>query len=121
MGLPEDTKIAVGTSMIDAHAGSLGMLATRPIRNVTGFENQLGIIAGTSACHMALSRMPKAVPGVWGPYYSAVLPSMWLNEGGQSAVGYLLDHLLETHPSYDLVKTDADNKGIFEISKFLVF
>ncbi len=50
---------------------------------------------------MALSRRAVSVPGVWGPYFSAVLPGMWLLEGGQTAVGSLMDHLLQTHPAYD--------------------
>ena len=28
--------------------------------------------------------------GVWGPYYSAMVPGFWLNEGGQSATGKLV-------------------------------
>jgi len=43
---------------------------------------------------MALSREPRVVPGGWGPYFGAVAPGLWLNEGGQSATGALLDHLL---------------------------
>ncbi len=50
---------------------------------------------------MALSRRAVSVPGVWGPYFSAVLPGMWLLEGGQTAVGSLMDHLLQTHPAYE--------------------
>ena len=46
---------------------------------------------------MALSRKPRAVPGVWGPYFGAVAPDLWLNEGGQSATGALLDHILAWH------------------------
>ena len=46
---------------------------------------------------MALSRRPRAVPGVWGPYFGAVAPDLWLNEGGQSATGALLDHILAWH------------------------
>ena len=41
--------------------------------------------------------MPTFVPGVWGPYFSAMLPGLWLNEGGQSATGALIDHIITTH------------------------
>lgn len=37
-----------------------------------------------------VSTQPLFVPGVWGPYLSAMLPELWLNEGGQSATGRLV-------------------------------
>ena len=46
---------------------------------------------------MAVSREPKFVPGIWGPYYSAMIPGLWLTEGGQSATGALIDHVVESH------------------------
>ena len=58
---------------------------------------RLALIGGTSSCHMAVSREPRFVPGVWGPYFSAMVPGMWLTEGGQSATGALLDHVIATH------------------------
>lgn len=44
---------------------------------------------------------PTFVHGVWGPYGDVIFPGMWLLEGGQSATGKLLDHIVETHPSYN--------------------
>lgn len=36
------------------------------------------------------SDTPVLVPGVWGPYYSAMVANKYLNEGGQSAAGSLV-------------------------------
>lgn len=62
------------------------------------------MICGTSTCHMAVSENKIFVDGVWGPYYSAMIPDLWLNEGGQSATGKLLDHVIDTHPATLLIK-----------------
>ena len=63
-------------------------------------EGRMALIAGTSCCHMLSSVEPVFVPGVWGPSYSAMLPGMFLNEGGQSTAGKLLDHVTEGHKAY---------------------
>ncbi len=86
--------IAVAVSMIDAHAGALGVLGATPEGEL---DQRLALIAGTSNCHMALSAEQRTVKGIWGPYYGALLPDAWLNEGGQSASGALLDHILDSH------------------------
>jgi len=46
---------------------------------------------------MAVSREPFYPRGIWGPYRSAMIPGMWLTEGGQSATGALIDHVIDTH------------------------
>ena len=46
---------------------------------------------------MALSTEPRPFDGVWGPYFGVALPDLWLSEGGQSATGALLDHLIRWH------------------------
>ncbi len=92
--------IPVGTSIIDAHAGGLGMVGAAigdRAPTAADLETRLALIGGTSSCHMAVSAEPRFVPGVWGPYYSAMVPDLWLNEGGQSATGALVDHLIRTH------------------------
>ena len=47
---------------------------------------------------------PLFVPGIWGPYAHVLLPNHWLLEAGQSATGKLLDHIIQTHPSYQKIK-----------------
>jgi len=91
LGLSTDCFVGVG--MIDAHAGALGALGAELAGS--RLDNRIAMVAGTSTCQMALSREPRFVPGVWGPYFGAVAPGLWLNEGGQSATGALLDHLLD--------------------------
>lgn len=48
---------------------------------------------------MAVSENEIFVDGVWGPYYGAMVPDLWLNEGGQSTTGKLIDHVINTHPA----------------------
>jgi ribulose kinase len=47
---------------------------------------------------MVLSNTAHFVPGLWGPYYGAVLPEMFLNEAGQSAAGSVLKMVLDLKP-----------------------
>lgn len=90
------TNCHVGAGLIDAHAGALGVLgAFAP--DVDTIDRHLALIAGTSSCVMALSAEDRPTTGVWGPYFGAVLPGVWLNEGGQSATGALLDHIIRWH------------------------
>jgi FGGY-family pentulose kinase len=91
------TACVVGCGLIDAHAGALGVLGPSIDRGSAELDRNLALIAGTSSCLMALSAVPRPVAGVWGPYLGAVAPGLWLNEGGQSATGALLDHILALH------------------------
>jgi FGGY-family pentulose kinase len=107
----------VGASLIDAHAGGVGMLGASVDGMGLPCEGQamtsrLALICGTSSCHMALSTKPCFVPGVWGPYFSAMVPGLWLNEGGQSATGKLLKHIIDCHPAATLVKNQALKRGV---------
>jgi FGGY-family pentulose kinase len=90
------TACRVGVGLIDAHAGALGVLGGFA-EDLQKIDHHLGLIAGTSSCVMALSTEARPTPGVWGPYFGAVLPNCWLNEGGQSATGALLDHIIRWH------------------------
>lgn len=94
-GLLPGTVVAAG--LIDAHAGGL---ATVGAQGAAGsLQSRMAYVMGTSACTMASSAQPAFVPGVWGPYFSAMVPGLWLSEGGQSAAGAAIDHLVQCHPA----------------------
>jgi FGGY-family pentulose kinase len=82
---------------------------TRP--DAAALLHRLALVGGTSSCHMAVSVEPRFVPGVWGPYYAAMVPGLWLNEGGQSATGSLIDHMVMTHAAYPAVLEQARAAG----------
>lgn len=103
-GLPAGVPVAAG--MIDAHAGGIGTVGVGQ-----GATSNLAYVFGTSSCTMTTTREPVFVPGVWGPYYSAMVPGLWLNEGGQSAAGAAIDQLLLFHPAADEAKALAKSKG----------
>jgi len=102
LGLLPGTPVATG--IIDAHAGGLALLGGAP-------EGGLAIISGTSCCHLVNSRTPLMVPGVWGPYFGAMLPGWWLNEAGQSAAGSLVDWTLRQCDAWPALQTAADASG----------
>jgi len=105
LGLVAGTPVAAG--MIDAHAGGIGTVG------VDGPpENNLGYVFGTSSCTMTSTHRPVFVPGVWGPYFSAMVPGMWLNEGGQSAAGAAIDQLLFFHPAANEASVLAKTRGL---------
>ena len=117
LGLLEGTP--VGASLIDAHAGGVGTIGGRGKSSAAvDVCRRLAYIMGTSACIMATTSEARFVPGVWGPYYSGMVPGFWLNEGGQSAAGAAIDHLVKAHPAYSETVATARADGL-EILEFL--
>jgi D-ribulokinase len=108
MGLLPGTSVAAG--LIDAHAGGIGTVAAQG--GAQDAATCLGYVFGTSSCTMTTTAEAKFVPGVWGPYYSAMVPGMWLNEGGQSAAGAAIDQLLGLHPRAAKAKEEAARDGL---------
>jgi D-ribulokinase len=108
LGLKPGT--AVGVGMIDAHAGAIGTLGATGLSGSIG--QRLAYVFGTSACTLNVTPEPTFVPGVWGPYHSALLPGLWLNEGGQSAAGAAIDHLVQSHPFAPEAQRKAEAAGL---------
>ena len=103
---------AVGAALIDAHAGGVGTLGVAIAGRGADMTRRLAYIFGTSACAMASSERPVFVNGVWGPYYSAMVPGLWLTEGGQSAAGAAIDHLVAMHPAAGEANRLASDAGL---------
>eukprot|EP00026_Physarum_polycephalum_P006749 Phypoly_transcript_06801.p1 GENE.Phypoly_transcript_06801~~Phypoly_transcript_06801.p1 ORF type:complete len:559 (+),score=52.18 Phypoly_transcript_06801:37-1713(+) len=114
LGLAEGTQVGVG--IIDAHAGGVGVLgAVLPGGsqvNEEELEHRLAVISGTSTCHMAVNRKQILVDGVWGPYFSAMIPDLWLAEGGESATGALIDHVIFSHTAATVIQEKAKSHNI---------
>lgn len=94
--------VAIASSLIDAHAGVISMLAFSSqgsLSEIDPYENVLCMISGTSTCHMVLNRTHAATRGVWGPYWEAIIPGYYLREAGQSATGRLIEHVITDHSS----------------------
>ncbi|CAI4344921.1 BCE_3a_G0009920.mRNA.1.CDS.1 [Saccharomyces cerevisiae] len=126
LGLTEHCVVSSG--IIDAYAGWVGTVAAKPESAVKGLaetENykkdfngaigRLAAVAGTSTCHILLSKNPIFVHGVWGPYRDVLARGFWAAEGGQSCTGVLLDHLITTHPAFTELSHMANLAGV---SKF---
>ena len=112
LGLVAGTPVGIG--IIDAHAGGLGMLGAALdglLPTPETLEERVALIGGTSSCHMAVSREPLFVPGIWGPYKSAMIPGLWLTEGGQSATGALIDHTIFSHARGAELRDEAARRG----------
>ena len=107
--------------MIDAYAGWIGTVGAKvPLESeqlssdvakndMSQAFSRLAAVAGTSTCHLALSPDPVFVSGVWGPYRDTIISGYWMAEGGQSATGELLKHVIETHPSFNQAASVAES------------
>ncbi|KAI0699834.1 Pentulose kinase [Cytidiella melzeri] len=119
LGLLEGTP--VGSAVIDAYAGWLGTIAARYkegdklseyVPNLDESRHRLAACAGTSTCHIVQSPEGVFVNGVWGPYKDPVFPGWWMNEGGQSSTGQLIDFMIKTHPAYPKLTELAEQQQV---------
>lgn len=94
MGLPAG--LPIGTTLIDAEAGALGVLGRDFARDV---NRTVALIGGTSTCYMAWAKDERPISGIWGPFKDAIFPGYWMHEAGQSFSGAALDAVLNHHPA----------------------
>jgi D-ribulokinase len=110
----------VGAGLIDAHAGAAGTLGARAGGSQVDPRRRLALILGTSSSCMALSDEARFVDGVWGPHFGALTPDQWLIDGGQSAFGATIDHLLRLHPAFGALSARAGPHALAALEKDIV-
>jgi FGGY-family pentulose kinase len=123
------TDVAVGSGVIDAYAGWVGTAAAKVPgwkAHKDGLEDassRIASVAGTSTCHLVINKKAIYTKGhviyestsdisVWGPYREVLIPGYWMAEGGQSATGALLHHVLSSHAAYPAAKQTAANQNV---------
>lgn len=94
----DPSDIVIGTSLIDAHSGMLAMLPLIASQFNSEIESSLCSLAGTSSCHMLLSKRHQFTRGIWGPYKDVILKDFYLSEAGQSLTGKLVEMCIRSHP-----------------------
>ena len=118
MGLRQGTP--VGAGLIDAHAGAAGTLGARLSGVDADPRRRLALVLGTSSSCMALSDQPRFVDGVWGPHFGALTPGQWLIDGGQSAFGGAIDHLMRLNPAFAELEARTGAKALAALEKDIV-
>jgi len=92
---------------IDAYAAMVGLDVVHPQR--------LAIVIGSSTCHMALSETPIFSKGIWGPYQGAVLPDMWILEGGQSSTGSIIKWFSDNFAAQECKEACDIGESLFDV------
>jgi L-ribulokinase len=85
-GLPEGIAVCVGN--VDAHVTAPAAKATEP--------GQMVAIMGTSTCHVMSSDVLREVPGMCGVVDGGIVAGLYGYEAGQSGVGDIFGHFVET-------------------------
>ena len=94
LGLSQSCRVATG--LVDAYAGGLGVFGADAITDA-GTRGEAVLIAGTSSCVMTVGRIPQHFKRLLGTVSRRYAAGFWVTEGGQSATGALLDHLIRVH------------------------
>jgi len=106
LGLAEGT--AVGTSIIDAHAGLPGCGITAP--------GKMMLILGTSSVQAVLSDHPYSGNGIMGAVKGGIIPGYYALESGLAAVGDQLDWFVSRNvPASYRERAEREGKNIHSL------
>lgn len=99
--------VLVVVGMIDVYVGGIGMVGVGQ-----GVISNFVYVFGIFFCMMIMMCELVFVFGVWGFYYFVMVFGFWLNEGGQSVVGVVIDQFFFFYLVVDEVKLLVKLKGV---------
>lgn len=105
LGLAPGTPVIEGC--IDAYAGMIGLNVVRPGR--------LALITGSSTCHLAVSAEGVFGSMAWGPYPDAVIPGLWVLEGGQVSTGSIVKWFADNFAHREQLEAEERGISVYEI------
>ncbi|MGD9495880.1 MAG: ribulokinase [Armatimonadota bacterium] len=105
IGLAAGTPVAQGG--IDAYAAMLGLGVVRPGR--------MGLVMGSSTCHMALCDRPLFDSHVWGPFPDAIIEGTWVLEGGQTATGSIVKWFADNFSCREQLEAQRRGRSQFDV------
>jgi ribulokinase len=84
----------------DAFVGMIGLGVVHP--------GSLAFITGSSHLHLGLSEQPFHGTGIWGTYADALLPKLYVVEGGQTSTGSVVNWLKQLFGEADYAALNAE-------------
>ncbi len=105
LGLPPGIPVAQGGS--DAMIAMVGLDVLAP--------GKLAFITGSSHLHLGQSAQPFHGKGVFGTYPDAVLPGLWLVEGGQISTGSVVRWFRDNFATHYTARAQAEGSDAYTL------
>ncbi|MDL2236244.1 xylulose kinase [Christensenellaceae bacterium OttesenSCG-928-K19] len=105
LGLVAGTPVGEGGA--DAFVGMIGLNVVK--------AGSIALITGSSHLALGLTEKEMHSKGMWGAYPDAVVPGLYLVEGGQTSSGSIVNWLKENYCGNIAQIATAQNKSIYDI------
>ena len=99
--------IPVGEGGADAFVGVVGVNAHRP--------GKLTLITGSSHLHIAEFEKPIYKKGMWGAYTDAIVPGLYMAEGGQTSTGSIINWIKNQLCGNYKIQAEKEGCSVYDI------
>ena len=99
--------IPVGEGGADAFVGVVGLNAILP--------GKMALITGSSHLHVVQTEREVHGQGMWGGYPDAIVPGLFMMEGGQTSTGSIINWIKNQLCGNDLVQAREEGCSVYDI------